>query len=309
MIDFEEIRLIPKWKKLKNVDYSVYRKDFFRYAENIRSPIENKYNLAINHLNTYPNEIKLEAIYPNGLLRLLTSFQPYCAFLGKEKKFSKNKGNKFSYTVTRKSKIKSLTNLQQINKYGFWLEKTIGKSTFKKKRKNHLKENISYFLEDEVVKKDYLLRDLEIIHAYYGVSFSEPMTLDLTEDTFPEKEELSKKRIPKKLKKIVSDLKDDYSGLSLLDIQQSETELIINYIWGIDLLSVDASLRHDFSKIKDTFIKGDFNIENYSNITLHQKVYKYSRTDKILNFFSHKQRTVSDKMDKILDIIIERKKA
>ena len=309
MVDFEEIKLIPKWKKVKSVDYSVYRKDFFRYAENIRYPIENEYDLAINHLNTYPSKIELEASYPNGLLKLLTSFQPYSAFLGKEKRFSKNKGNKFSYTVNRKGKIKSLTNLKQINKYGFWLEKAIDKSRLKKK--NYLKESISYFLEDEAVKKDYLLRDLDIIHAYYGRSFSEPMMIDLTEDTFFQEEEveLNENKIPKEFKKIVSELKDNYSGLCLLDIQQSETELIINHIWGVDLLSVDVSLRHDFSKIKNTFIKGEFDIENYSNVTLHQKIYKYSKTDKILNFFSHKQRTVSDKMDKILDVVIKRKKA
>lgn len=85
--------------------YSIERKDFFRYEENHRYPIENAYELVIKHLRNFPSSILLEATYPKGILELLTSFQPYNAFIGLEKNFLSEEAHSFSYTtdITRRN--------------------------------------------------------------------------------------------------------------------------------------------------------------------------------------------------------------
>ncbi|MFK7980616.1 MAG: hypothetical protein AB8G86_11585 [Saprospiraceae bacterium] len=304
---FKKIKLVPNWKKIKQITYSVERKDFFRYMDNHRYPIDNAYELELKHLKNYPSTTLLEATYPKGILELLTSFQPYNAFIGKEASFLPQEKHPFSYTTSQDGQIKALTNLKQIHKYGFWLEAAIEATNLEKQEKKYLKKSINYFLEDEVTKQDYLKRDLEIIHEYYGATFYEDLILDLSDETFSLSDRPKKKKIPRKLRALVEAWNEDTKGIKMIAIRQDANELIIDTIWGINLFSIDASNWHDFSLLKKAFLDGDFDIERYHNITLHQKIYKYSLSDKILNFYSHKRRTVSDKMDKLLDVKIERK--
>lgn len=304
---FKKIKLAPNWKKVKQITYFVERKDFFRYMDNHRYPIDNAYELELKHLKNYPSTTILEAIYPKGILELLTSFQPYNAFIGKEANFLPKEKHSFSYTINTNGELKTLTNLKQIHKYGFWLEEAIEVANLEKKEKKYLKEIINHFLEDEETKQDYLKRDLEIIHEYYGATFHEDLVLDLTDETFNLSDRPKKKKIPKKIRGLLEAWNEETKGIRMIAIRQDANELIIDTIWGINLFSVNDSNWHDFSIIKKAFLGGDFDIERYHNITLHQQIYKYCLSDKVLNFYSHKRRTVSDKMDKILEVKIERK--
>jgi hypothetical protein len=69
----EEIELLPNWENITHLKYEVYRKDYFQYAQNIRKPIENKYQLELS-LNKKGEKIEFEIFYPKGILYLLTSY-------------------------------------------------------------------------------------------------------------------------------------------------------------------------------------------------------------------------------------------
>ena len=78
----------------------------------------------------------------------------------------------------------------------------------------------------------------------------------------------------------------------------------IHFVGGIDLLS--AEVRHDFSQIKKKVINGRFNIENYIDITLHEKKHQFDLDSKILRLYAHFQRTISSQMEKIVKTRIEK---
>ncbi len=291
---FEEIDINPDWKGIEKLEYQVYRQDLFRYAEKTRDPIENQYSIKIDILRRNPN-VEFRVSYPKGILFLLTSFQPFAAFKGIEDQFQSEIDHSFLYQLDEKNQEIKVLDESNIDTYFDFVRAKI-------KNKRVLENGFS-FVEDKKDQLNYICRDLELIHQYFDSKI--PLNFSHSLDESPEK----KGPIGLALKGLsfLSELNFNISETSLLKTEKLENEVLLDYIWGINLYSVKPEERTDFKTIKDDFFTGKFDIDNYQNITLHRKQYKYSLKDKILNFYRFDRRTVNSQMRKLEIKQIQRK--
>lgn len=298
------IILSPNWKLIGVIKYKVYRVDYFRYKENKRYPIENTYEIHLRVTKHNERGVSIEAFYPQGILYFLTSFQPFSPFIGKEHRYGNPSGDSFKYLVNRKGQIKKIKNSNKIKSYIPSIIDEILKTKSSKEDKKLLIDTLD-FIKKRKDREKYFIRDLEIIHQYYGYKFPTKVECDLTAGI---KENIDKKlqKLTDKEFKFLSNFNLNIGGLCLLKAKGDDKEINIDSISGVNLLSVDEEDWHDFKEIRERFLNNSFDIDNYNNITLHQKNYKFDYRDKTLKYYSHTRRTVNTKMEKTTFTTIER---
>ena len=301
-----KIELIPKWTLNQKIKYKIYRKDHFSYSGRQRYPIENSYELHLKVLKIKDKIIEIEAYYPFSYLYLLTSFQSFRSLIGKEELIQPQKGNQFKYFISEDGtfiKIKKPKNIKEEFKV---IESNIRNSNLKKKQRKRMIGEISYLVKSKKDVKNYLVKDIELIHRLYGKTIPLNRFHDNSEKPNNKKIEKEIRKLKRKEYKFFKSLNYNFHELNFVNTFQKKSEQVVDEISGLNLVSVDLEDRHDLSKIKKDYLNNKFKIEGYNNITLHQKTSEFDLKGKHLTSYSHERRTVSNKMQKIEKIKIEK---
>lgn len=299
----KEIELIPDWEIIQEIKYKISRKDFFTYKGSTRYPIQNSYEVIIRVRKIGNKRIRFQAIYLNGLLPLLTSFQSFSSFIGKEDLIEKGSIFTVNYAGDYFGNFKRITGIKKIKQYCNKLQSQIKLADFSKKEKKELKQDLQYLTDKKAMIKKFLSKDLELLHQDYGYIFSTSESKDYSKKSVKKK---AKKQLAKALGKIDSKANSKINEKALLKTKAENNQFIINEINAINLISVDYEKQPKLDEIKRQFINDSFNIEDYQNISIHQAITIYNIKGKILNSYFHTRRTISETMSKITEEKITR---
>ena len=298
-----QIDLYPNWKAFQNIAYQISREDYFTFHDSVRRPIKKSYKIVFNLLEERKKEIIIRAHFPNGFFNMLAAFQGYQIFDGKADFLNKEGGLFFDYAVHPNGRLTGIKNVFELKSYLNLLKKTSGRLPFEKEVQKSLKSHLKEFANDEAWLKRYLIKDIELIHEYYGDTFPINGYVDLSSD-ISEEDDINYNDLAKNEKEFLSNINSSAGRMEMIGFNSdSNRSFNIHFVGGIDLFSVDV--RHDFSQIKKEIINGNFNIENYFDITLHEKKHQFDLDSKTLKSYSHFQRTISSKMEKIVKTRIE----
>ncbi len=297
-----EVSLTPKWIRNQEVQYEVYRKDHFSYAGKQRYPIENAYPLRLKVLKVKKKTIELEAHYPLGYLYLLTSFQPFNSLIGKEELFQSREGNRFVYVINKDGSFKKMKGLEKVKEALKAIASKIKNADLKKKERKRMLTDLSDLIKSKKDKKDYLSRDIKRIHRYYGNII--PVNYFYNNASSFDQADLEKElhKLKGKAAKFIKLATENYQELDFVNTFQTDEDLIVEEISGLNLISVAPEERHDLSQLIKAYLDKRFKIEDYHNITLHQGISSFNLKNKHLTTYTDIRRTISDKMQKIEEV-------
>ena len=273
--------------------YAVKHFDFFSFLKSEPNQKEWDFELSIKQIE----ENKFEACYSKELVNCLFHLNE----LRDEGISINEKGICFNYYLADDNSIKGIEK-QEIVEYLEHL-KQFQSSDYKKKKLKGILDNVDFYLkyEDELDKD--LIREIKLIHEYefWDIPIGVLGTIDEGEEEI-NFEELEDDEIDF-LERI------NWERINRIDLYQtpkiSESEFRLDYMFGLDLITVEE--RADFEEIAKQFFKGNFEVDDYENVTLNRDQRILNTEDKKLSFLLKQRRTVSSKMKKITRLEIRKK--
>lgn len=276
----EQKELTPNWEINQKLIYKVWKKEEFSFIESKSPPFERNYKIELRLLD---NNI-VEAYYPDSILNALKLNDLAIPYFSK---VSQPQHNSIFYAIDEYFRIVEIKNLEELLK---------NISEAKTKLKNILPKDVFdeidgdlYFIESshDFAKKK-ILDDVEVIHEFYGADIYDGYFFDL------EKNESVSKKVKEKLLSLIK--------LKLGKIDIFQTDFLNNELYQIELLkgkdTISTLNRNNFEAIKEVFVKHEFDMKNFKDITLNHQKFIYDRSDNILKSYVYHFMTDTPNMKK-----------
>jgi len=280
--------LLPKYKLDEIVAYQVSKEETFTFKTSASKPFRRSYSIELRELEGKVYEI----YYPQSLL----SVSKY--FLELEEvilPLAQPQNSSLYLSVNEEDELEML-NFEAIKKNLSHLKEEVKKSL---QDPDRLEQNDDLFdyLSTKEKAAEYLMEDLRYLFDFHGLPKEDGVYLDFTQEET----------------KLESVAKSVFSMVGINPLLSSMDVMMFDYLKdggykieslaGIDTISTED--RHDFIKIQESFLAGEFVFEAYQDITLHHKCYLYDK-DNILSSYIYKWKTDTPDMKKYKEIRIER---
>ncbi|MEM8890388.1 MAG: hypothetical protein AAGD28_20600 [Bacteroidota bacterium] len=281
-------RLIPSYKVDELVEFRVSKEESFQFKNSASKPFKRSYSIELRELEGKVYEI----YYPQSLL----SVSKYFLELEEIILPLAHPQNSSLYISINEDDDLEMLNFEAIKKNLSHLKKAVKEQISDRERDEQIEDLFDYLSTKEKAA-EYLMEDLRYLFDFHGLPKEDGVYLDFTQ------EETKLEYVAKSVFSMVG----IHPFLSSMDVMMfdylEDGGYKIESLAGIDTLSTDD--RHDFVKIQQSFLSGDFSFEAYQDITLHHKTYLYNR-DNILDSYSYQWKTDTPDMKKYKEIRIER---
>ncbi len=300
----EEVQfsILPTWQVDQQLTYLVTKYDYFKFKESEKEPKESSYTLTLSVVEKTDEGFIIEARRQGMLLHLLHTAQ----FGDLYKNIPSKEGDYFRYVINDIGQIEYVEDLERVKSFFAELKPLIKKGKYNKKFKKAITSDIDSILDDEEALAESLLKDIILIHDFYGGAIPLDQFVDLSggalqeaEMTEKDLEVLSKDDKEKLLALAASKMNE----MHLANFYSNDEIVTIDYIDGIDLMT--SEVRNDFAALKKIFQKKELNIDEHDDITLVQTIHDFDRATALLKRYHNKRRTVSPTMTKITEVKIE----
>ncbi|NRB53314.1 MAG: hypothetical protein HRU41_37000 [Saprospiraceae bacterium] len=271
--------LLPKWQIGEDIFYQIHRQEYLDFVHNHGPQFERSYQLVLRLLE---HNI-IEAHYPKGILsslKFLSEFDLSSPLYGRPRSLY--------YAVNESFQIEHLLNTESLRQE---IEEVSAAATNEITNREDLEDlqwHLSHISESKKQLEKYLLLDVRDIHTFYGMEKREEIIEDLSKPS-----SLLQKWTNRLLKR---------TGLSLgeMNILQAYNREVQGYVIqtlsGIDTVSTQT--RQDFEQIGSKFLNGEFDFEEYEDITLHHRHYQFCPGTDLLDCYEYQMKIDTPKMHK-----------
>ncbi|MBX2872273.1 MAG: hypothetical protein KTR30_09235 [Saprospiraceae bacterium] len=280
-------QLIPKWQIGEDVAYEIHRQEYLEFVHNHGPQFERSYPVVLRLLE----DNVIEAHYPTGLL-------PNLKFLSEfdlsNPLFSSPKS--LYYAVNELFQIEELLNAENLQKDIEAVSAAATQVIIAPEEQDDLQWHLSHISENYEQLEKYFLLDAKAIHTFYGIIKREEIVEDLAKP---------------------SSLLEQWSNALLSKLGLGLGEMNVLHAWytalqgysiqtlsGIDTIS--TLTRQDFDQIGALFVNGEFDFEQYEDITLHHSCYQYCPSTDLLDSYLYQMKIDTPKMHKGKRISIRR---
>ncbi len=271
--------LIPKWQIGEDLFYQIHRQEYLDFVHNHGPQFERSYQLVLQLLE---HNI-IEAHYPKGILsglKFLSEFDLSGPIF--------RHPHSLYYAVNESFQIEHLLNLESLQGEIEAISIAAGKENNKLEDLEDLQWHLSHISESKEQLEKYLLLDVREIHAFYGMEKREEIIEDLSKPS-----SLLQQWTSSLLNRIGLSLGE----MNVLHANGTEVQgYSIQTLSGIDTVSTQT--RQNFDEIGAQFIAGEFNFEEYEDITLHQRLYQFCPGTDLLDYYKYQMKIDTPKMHK-----------
>lgn len=171
---------------------------------------------------------------------------------------------------------------------------TSGIPGLKKKTAKSLLEEIDYLLEDEAFLNEELCREIALIHEYDFYEIPIGISGFIPNDNEEEEIDMSKLDIDEQ--KFLNQLNwDSFKQIEVYKTESlNESLFVFDFLKGIDVLTAKESA--DFSTITQKFFQGNFEIDNFKNVTLARDLRHFHKSNTRLSYLLKERITTSPTM-------------
>lgn len=279
--------LIPKWQIGEDLVYQVHRQEFLVFVHNHGPQFEKQYRIVLRLLEDHV----IEAHYPNGILPILKFLSEFDL---NHPIFQNPKS--LYYQVDESFQIEALLNAESLQKDIEQVSAAASQVNTDSENLADLQWHLSHISESYEQMEKYFLLDVRDIHTFYGIEKWEEIVEDLAKPS---------SLIQEWTNTLLSKLGLGLGEMNILHAHFTELqEYSIQTLSGVDTISTQT--RQDFDQIGSSFISGDFNFEEYEDITLHHSSYRYCPSSDILDSYLYQMKIDTPKMHKGKRTTIER---
>lgn len=282
--------LIPKWQIGEDIIYQIHRQEYLDFVHNHGPQFEKSYPLVLRLLE---HNI-IEAHYPKGILsslKFLSEFDLSSPVF--------TRPHSLYYAVNESFQIEHLLNIESLQREIDAVSTAVAKELTKPDDLEDLQWHLAHISESKAQLEKYLLLDAREIHTFYGMEKRAEIIEDLSKPS-------------SSLKQWTNSLLSRM-GLSLgeMNILQAYSTAVKGYsiqtLSGVDTVSTQT--RQDFDQIGSQFIAGEFNFEDYEDITLHHRFYQFCPGTDLLDSYKYQMKIDTPKMLKGKRTTIQRLEA
>ena len=298
----QQFSILPTWQVDQQLTYSVFKSDYFKFKETEKEPKESSYSLTLTVEEKTDEGFIIEARRQGTLLHLLDTTQFGDIF----KDIPSKEGDYFRYAINDVGQIEYVEDLERVKSFFKELKPLIKKGKYNRKFKSAILADIDSILDDDETLAENLLKDIILIHDFYGGAIPLNQFVDLTDGALKEEEVTAEdlegltKEEQKKLQQIAD---SKMSEMYLVNFSSTDKTATIDFIEGIDLVS--SEVRNDFPALKKIFQKGKLVIDEHDDISLVRTTHNFDRSTALLKRYHNKRRTAGPSMTKITEVKIE----
>lgn len=276
-----QAKLIPQWEIGERILYKVDKSNSFRFRKSESEPYESSYTIELKLLE----EKLIEAYFPQSLLSASQYFNPIREYIPQ---LINPQSTCLYYSTDHEFHEVELRNSEALANTLKQIESDLS-GIYHKQRKQRKPAVDFAYLYDNYHELEYcLLEDIRILHEFYGVELTSGIYFDL--DTTG----VNKGKF---FNKMLSILNLKMGSVKLLKFNHHpEKGFQVEYLYGMDTFSTRK--RHDFNKIREAFLRENFDFEHYEDITLHYKKFRYHPETNILQDFQYKMKTDTPRVKK-----------
>ncbi|NET31682.1 MAG: hypothetical protein F6K19_06735 [Cyanothece sp. SIO1E1] len=271
--------LIPKWQIGEDIIYQIQRQEYLDFVHNHGPQFEKSYQLVLRLLE---HNI-IEAHYPKGILsnlKFLSEFDLGSPLF--------DRPHSLYYAVNESFQIEHLLNIESLRRDIDEVGKKVRKEMIDSEDLEDLQWHLSHISESKEQLEKYLLLDAREIHTFYGIEKREEIIEDLSKPS-----SLLKQWTSSLLQKIGLHLGE----MNVLHAHNTEVKgYSIQTLSGVDTVSTQT--RQNFDQISSQFIAGEFNFEDYEDITLHHRLYQFCPGTDVLDCYKYQMKIDTPKMHK-----------
>ncbi len=271
--------LIPNWEIGEDIVYQIHRQEYLDFVHNHGPQFEKSYPIVLRLLE---HNI-IEAHYPKGILsglKFLSEFDLSSPVFGRP--------HSLYYAVNESFQIEHLLNIESLRREIDEVGKTAGTEMNDPEDLEDLQWHLSHISESKEQLEKYLLLDVREIHTFYGMEKREEIIEDLSKPS-----SLLKRWTSSLLNRIGLHLGE----MNVLHAQRTALQgYSIQTLSGVDTVSTQT--RQNFDLIGAQFIAGEFNFEDYEDITLHHRLYQFCPGTDLLDCYQYQMKIDTPKMHK-----------
>ncbi len=285
--DDEDQRVLPNWKVNEKLTYKIWKEETFKFKDKESPPFERDYTVEL----TLMEDGVVEAYYPASLLsaiKLLNDAHPYFS------EINHVRNNTLYYQIDENFKFVELLNMDQLLENMSAIKEQL-QQIVKPEELEDIINNLEIVESTPNYANKYFAKDIEVIHDFYGAVVYDGYYFDLA----------NKKSASKAIKsKLLGLIKMNFGKIDVLQTEYvDEDHYMIELLKGHD--TVSTMTRQDFENIQNQFLRHEFDIKQYDDITLHYQRFLYNAHDFIMRQYEYYFMIDTPKMRKQMRSLIE----